>query len=128
MLSLAPDHYTSPGKRYVGKRIARPEDAMKLELIPWSESERPVERDLKRRMIEEGFEVFSWRDQPGADYQPHSHDCHETLWLLDGEIAFGVEGREYRLKPGDRLVLPKGTVHTAKAGPGGAAYLIGQRR
>ena len=31
------------------------------------------------------------------------------------------------LAPGDRLMLPRGTVHTATAGPRGATYLIGER-
>jgi quercetin dioxygenase-like cupin family protein len=100
---------------------------MDLELIPWSEQDRPSERVLKLRLADEGFQVFSWRDAPGADYQPHAHDCDETLWVVDGEIVFGVEGREYRLRPGDRLMLPRGTTHTARAGKDGAAYLIGQR-
>lgn len=100
---------------------------MKLELIPWSEQDVPSERVLKLRLAEEGFQVFSWRDAPGTDYEAHTHDCDESLWVLDGEIVFGVDGREYRLGPGDRLMLPKGTTHTARAGQGGAAYLIGQR-
>jgi quercetin dioxygenase-like cupin family protein len=100
---------------------------MKLELIPWSEEGIPNERVLKLRLADEGFQAFSWRDAPGADYQPHAHDCDETLWVVDGEIVFGIEGREYRLGPGDRLMLPQGTTHTARAGKDGAAYLIGQR-
>jgi quercetin dioxygenase-like cupin family protein len=100
---------------------------MQLELIPWTEEAPPVERLLKQRLTEEGYDVFSWRDAAGADYQPHSHEHDESLWVLDGEITFGVAGRSYRLGPGDRLMLPQGTVHTAKAGSAGAAYLIGQR-
>jgi quercetin dioxygenase-like cupin family protein len=45
-----------------------------------------------------------------------------------GEIIFGAAGGEYRLGPGDRLMLPAGTVHTAHAGGRGALYLIGERR
>ena len=33
----------------------------------------------------------------------------------------------WRRAPGDRLMLPQGTVHTAIAGPQGATYLIGER-
>ena len=100
---------------------------MELELIPWTGEIAPNERLLKQRLADEGFAVLSWRDAPEADYQAHSHDCDESLWVIDGEIVFGVDGREYRLGPGDRLMLPQGTTHTACAGEHGAAYLIGQR-
>lgn len=42
-------------------------------------------------------------------------------------MTFRAAGREWRLGAGDRLMLPAGTVHTALAGPAGAAYLIGER-
>jgi quercetin dioxygenase-like cupin family protein len=100
---------------------------MKLERIPWNEAGPPREQVLKERLDADGFDAFVWQDAPGSDYQPHAHDHDESLWVLDGEIVFGASGAEYRLGPGDRLMLPKGTVHTARTSRG-ATYLIGQRR
>lgn len=100
---------------------------MKLERIEWQEDGRPEEQSLRKRLEEEGYSIFCWEDRPGADYQPHSHDHDESLWMIDGEMTFGAAGRRFRLAPGDRLMLPKGTVHTAVAGPEGAKYLIGQK-
>ena len=100
---------------------------MRLERIPWA-ADAPVDAaELQRRLEADGFEVWSWTDGPGASYAPHSHDHDESLWVLEGEITFGVGRREYRLSPGDRLMLPGGTVHTARAGAAGATYLIGER-
>jgi len=101
---------------------------MKLGVIPWNGGGGVREDELRRALEEEGFDVFRWRDEAGADYQPHSHDHDESLWVLDGEIVFGTSGRELRLKAGDRLLLPRGTVHTARAGAAGATYLIGELR
>ena len=103
---------------------------MILERIAWDGdgAGAPTERDLLGRLEAEGFEAFAWEDAPGADYQPHAHDHDESLWVIAGEITFGAGGEDYRLGPGDRLMLPRGTVHTARAGRGGARYLIGQRR
>jgi quercetin dioxygenase-like cupin family protein len=101
---------------------------MRLERIPWTEREAPTAEILRRRLAEDGFEAFEWRDAAGADYAPHSHDHDESLWVIEGEIVFGAGGEEYRLGPGDRLMLPKGTMHTARAGEAGARYLIGERR
>jgi quercetin dioxygenase-like cupin family protein len=100
---------------------------MRLERIPWDGSGDPSEAVLRRRLEAEGFAVFCWRDQAGATYTAHAHDHDESLWVVDGEITFGAGGGELRLGPGDRLMLPRGTVHTAKAGPHGATYLIGER-
>jgi len=47
--------------------------------------------------------------------------------VLDGEMVFGAAGQEFRLGAGDRLMLPKGTVHTAYAGAEGCLYFIGQK-
>jgi quercetin dioxygenase-like cupin family protein len=99
---------------------------MKLERIPWTESASPRERELKQRLEREGFETYRWDDPPGAWYEAHSHDRDECLWCIEGEITFGIEGSEYTLGPGDRLMLPKGTVHTARAGRRGASYWIGE--
>lgn len=101
---------------------------MKLERIPWHGDGVPVERILKQRLQADGYDVFRWRDEPGVDYQSHSHEHDEILWVVDGEITFGIGGRQYRLGPGDRLMLPAGTVHTATAGRNGAVYIIGQRQ
>ena len=101
---------------------------MILERIAWDETGTPTERDLLGRLEAEGFEAFAWQDAPGADYQAHAHDHDESLWVIVGEITFGASGQDYRLGPGDRLMLPRGTVHTARAGRNGARYLIGQRR
>ena len=100
---------------------------MELEVIPWDEDGPPTEAELKRRLAADGFEALAWSDGPAADYPPHQHDHDESLWLLQGEITFGVGGRSYPLGPGDRLMLPAGTVHTAVAGSEGATYLIGRR-
>lgn len=99
---------------------------MKLEVIPWNGGGSVLEEQMRQALEDEGFDVFRWRDEAGADYQPHSHDHDESLWVVDGEIVFGAGGREYRLKPGDRLMLPRGTVHTARAGGIGVTYLIGE--
>jgi quercetin dioxygenase-like cupin family protein len=101
---------------------------VELAVIPWAEPAAPSERALRARLEQEGYDVFAWSDGPGAHYAPHAHDHDESIWVVAGEISFGAAGRLLRLAPGDRLMLPAGTVHTADAGPAGATYLIGERR
>jgi quercetin dioxygenase-like cupin family protein len=99
----------------------------RLELIPWAGPGTPVEAELRRRLVADGFDVVSWSDAPHRTYAPHSHDHDESLWCVRGSITFEVAGKRYPLRPGDRLVLPHGTVHTAEAGDDGATYLIGEK-
>jgi quercetin dioxygenase-like cupin family protein len=101
---------------------------MRLEILPWDGSGDPTEEGLRARLEREGFSAFSWSDAPGAHYVEHAHDHDESIWLVAGAIRFGAGGRELVLSPGDRLMLPAGTRHTADAGPDGATYLIGQAR
>ena len=100
---------------------------MKLERIAWNEGQPPGEADLRRRLVADGFAAMTWSDPPHRTYSPHSHDHDECLWCLRGSITFHIAGRDHRLDPGDRLMLPRGTVHAATAGTDGATYLIGER-
>jgi quercetin dioxygenase-like cupin family protein len=100
---------------------------MKLERIAWVGAEAPSETELRRRLAADGWAATAWTDPPGRTYAPHRHDHHEQLWCVRGGIIFHIEGRDYALGPGDRLLLPRDTLHGATAGPGGATYLIGER-
>ena len=100
---------------------------MKLERIPWTGAVAPNETDLRRRLQAEGFDAMVWSDSPDRTYAPHRHDHHECLWCVRGAITFHIDGSDYRLDAGDRLMLPEGTLHGATAGPDGATYLIGEK-
>lgn len=53
----------------------------------------------------------------GCGNPEHAHDnCDEVLHLLHGELEHtaGAE-RAFRLKPGDTITLPAGTVHSARS-------------
>lgn len=101
---------------------------MKVQHIPWRDTEEPGEPTLRRQLEGEGFDVHLWRDPSDRTYAPHAHEHDESLWVVRGRIVFRIQGTEYPLEAGDRLMLPGGIVHEAKAGPQGATYLIGQRR
>jgi quercetin dioxygenase-like cupin family protein len=53
---------------------------------------------------------------PGSEGPPtHSHaECAETMEILEGELAVTVDGKEHRLRPGDRLEIPSGVPHSFK--------------
>lgn len=107
---------------------------MRLRRIPWRHSQdaearggAPGEDSLRLRLKAEGWEVYLWRDPSERVYANHTHEHDESLWLLRGDLVVEAMGEAYPLHPGDGLLLPKGTVRSAKAGPEGATYLIGRR-
>ncbi|HSP98865.1 MAG TPA: cupin domain-containing protein [Candidatus Dormibacteraeota bacterium] len=99
---------------------------MSLEVLAWTGAAIDA-ATLRARLEEEGCgSVFEWSDPAGADYQPHQHDHDESIWIVRGEMTFLAGGRDLRLGAGDRLMLPRGTVHGARAGAQGATYLVGE--
>ena len=98
---------------------------MKLENIARAGAHAVDEAALRRQLEAEGFSVWSWTDRPGADYQPHSHDHDESLWVVSGEIVFGANGSEFRLGAATPHAA-EGTVHRARR-LAGATYLMRER-
>ena len=101
---------------------------MELALAPFPAGECS-EAEARRWLEEEqGARVMAVPDAPGHDYPPHSHDCDEVIVGVEGHIDFRAEGQHFPLEPGMVLYLPVGTEHSARVGPGGALYLVGQVR
>ena len=77
----------------------------------------------------EAASCYSWSNGPNDRYAAHSHPYEKVLYCVDGSITFVLEkeGRRLELKPGERMVLPAGTVHSAIVGPQGCTCIEGQR-
>lgn len=79
------------------------------------------------RLKTEGYgHVFVWRDAPGATYPPHTHAGDTAHVVMDGEIAITVDGETKVYGPGERFDVPAGQVHSARAGPHGCVYVVGE--
>jgi uncharacterized cupin superfamily protein len=101
---------------------------VKLAKIPWEGAEPPIRSQLEESLIEDGFDPFAWVDEPGKRYELHSHEHDESIWIIRGSMEFKCADQAIELGPGDRLMLPRGSLHEAIAGPEGCEYLVGQRR
>ena len=60
---------------------------------------------------------------PDEEHPEHTHDFRLAHVVLDGEMTLTVEGVPHLLKPGDRMDVPAGTVHSLKLGPQGCTHL-----
>jgi quercetin dioxygenase-like cupin family protein len=52
--------------------------------------------------------------EPSAGLRWHTHSFGESITLLSGRAAVGVEGRSYDLEPLDNVVIPRGVAHSAR--------------
>ncbi len=48
---------------------------------------------------------------PGSAIAVHSHNCEESVMLLEGEAVLDIEGREIHLQPLDTTWIPPGVAH-----------------
>jgi quercetin dioxygenase-like cupin family protein len=73
----------------------------------------------------EGLVPYSWGNGPHDTYAAHSHEYDKVIYVVSGSIVFGLpeQGTAFELKAGDRLDLPKGTVHVAQVGREGVTCL-----
>jgi quercetin dioxygenase-like cupin family protein len=89
----------------------------------------PTFDELMSTLRTEASGCYSWSNGPGDRYAAHTHNYEKVLYCVDGSITFNLEteGRQLELKPGDRMVLPAGTVHSALVGSHGCTCIEGHR-
>jgi quercetin dioxygenase-like cupin family protein len=85
--------------------------------------------ELMARLRTEASGCYSWSNGPGDRYAAHNHSFEKVLYCVDGSITFVLEneGRRVELEPGDRMVLPAGTMHSAVVGGSGCTCIEGHR-
>lgn len=84
--------------------------------------------DLQRHDLSApGREVVQVRVDfdPGYVSPRHTHPGEEIIYILEGTLEYEIEGQPpARVKPGDVLFVPAGTIHAAKnVGRGNGAEL-----
>lgn len=63
-----------------------------------------------------------------AHYPDHTHAVETAHVILEGEMTLTCNGVSQTYKAGERAPdVPAGAVHSARMGPGGCRYLIGEK-
>ena len=95
----------------------------------WSQDQPVSPAALEDRMKAEGLSYYRWSNGPGDVYPAHDHTYHKVIYVVRGDITFGLPrtGEQLYLHAGDRLDLPAGTVHNAVVGEHGVVCLEGHR-
>jgi mannose-6-phosphate isomerase-like protein (cupin superfamily) len=86
------------------------------------------QKSLERQLLGEGFlHIYVWQDGPNAYYSEHTHPVETAHIILDGEMTLTQGGETRTFRAVERCDVPAGAVHSAKMGPRGCRYLIGEK-
>src|SRR5512135_3286274 len=66
-----------------------------------------------------GYEIFLQVGPEGSGPPPHNHPWDESFYIIQGEIALGVDQSETIAVPGTQVHVPAGTTHWFRFGKGG---------
>ena len=84
--------------------------------------------DIEKQLHSEGFlHTYLWQDGPNAHYSDHTHPTETAHIILDGEMSLTTAGQSKTYCVGERCNAPAGAIHSARMGPQGCRYLIGEK-
>jgi quercetin dioxygenase-like cupin family protein len=69
------------------------------------------------------YEIFRQVGPEGSGPPPHTHPWDESFYVINGEITFGIDGREELAVRGTLVHFPAGTTHGFRFGKGGGEML-----
>lgn len=107
-----------------------------MQVIHWQGAEPPCESQLHKHMVQQGLSPYSWSNGPSYVYAVHKHEYEKVLYCVQGSIRFVLPDQHdasgatlvANLAPGDCLLLPAGTRHSAEVGPQGVTCLEAARK
>ncbi len=85
------------------------------------------EHEFEDLLSKEGFKhVYVWQDGPDTWYPDHVHPAATAHLIVEGDVTVTIKGKSRTYKAGERCDVPGGTVHSAKMGPQGCRYVVGE--
>ncbi len=85
-----------------------------IDVVHITKSKKPTVDELTTILKRAGLESELYSDRAGTKYGRHKHDFDDFIVIVQGQMKIGTDHGEWLLKPGDRLDLPKNTVHWAE--------------
>lgn len=78
--------------------------------------------DPRQEMRRKDFELQYKRDTYLKDVELHHHDFYEIYFLISGDVTYTIESRQYRVMPGDILLISPRELHQICIRPEMSAY------
>lgn len=64
-------------------------------------------------MLSKDFEVYYYNDRHFSGVEDHTHDYYEFYFFMEGNVSMSIHNKNYRLSPGDMVLIPPGVRHHA---------------
>ena len=71
----------------------------------------PTIEGVKSGYLYQDFHVFHITDKSDKEYGYHYHEFNKIIIFLSGNVTYHIEGKSYRLKPWDVLLVNNHDVH-----------------
>lgn len=65
----------------------------------------------RRGYLHTNFEFFHLKDKENLQLEFHFHDFHKIIIFLSGNVTYLIEGKAYKLKPWDILLIGSNDIH-----------------
>lgn len=85
-----------------------------IDVVHISKSKKPTLEDLVATLKKEGLESELYSDKPGTKYGRHKHDFDDFIVIVQGQMKLATDRGQFLMKPGDKIDLPKNTLHWAE--------------
>ncbi|HYE81582.1 MAG TPA: AraC family transcriptional regulator [Clostridia bacterium] len=73
----------------------------------------------KRGYLNKDFQFFHLKDRKSMEFEFHFHDFNKIIVFISGNVTYLVEGKAYKLKPWDILLVSSSDIHKAIIGTSG---------
>lgn len=68
---------------------------------------------VKRGYLKSDFEIFHLKDKRDIKFQFHYHNFNKIVIFISGNVTYLIEGKSYKLKPWDILLVNSNDIHKA---------------
>lgn len=73
----------------------------------------------KRGYLNKDFQFFHLKDRKSMEFDFHFHDFNKIIIFISGNVTYLIEGKSYKLKPWDILLVSSSEIHKAIIGANG---------
>lgn len=74
--------------------------------------------DRQVMLGESAFEFYHYLDEVPPKVEFHQHPFYELFFFLNGNVTYTIEGKTYKLRPGDILLTNRLDIHRPEIFPG----------
>jgi len=84
---------------------------VKALLVIYGGDNMDKEQGIKSGYLHNDFKFFHLRDKKNIQFEHHYHDFNKIIIFIFGDVIYNIEGKSYKLKPWDVLLVPSNQVH-----------------